>query len=91
MSMAFHSVTKRVRSLKLIPAGLVLAEVLPKFILSHSVPFCPGQHGQLQSVVKSGFSALSYINTYIYVCIMVFSIVFLSYCPSVRGFSRGWW
>ena len=90
MSMAFHSVTKRVRSLKLIQAGLVLGEVLQKLILSHSVPFRPGQFGQLQSVAKSGFSALSYINTYIYVCIMVFSIVFFLYCPCVRGFPRGW-
>jgi hypothetical protein len=89
MSMAFHSVTKRVRSLKLIQADLVLAEVFQMFILSHSVPFCPGQYGRPERVVKSGFSAISYINTYIYVCIMVFSIVFLSYCPSVRGFSRG--
>ena len=62
MSMAFHSVPKRVRSLKLIQANLALAEVLPKLILSHSVPFCPGQFGQLQSLVKSGFSALSYIK-----------------------------
>lgn len=62
MSMAFHSVTKRVRSLKLIRVSLVLVEVLPKFILSHSVPFCPGQFGQLENVVKSGFSALSYIK-----------------------------
>jgi hypothetical protein len=62
MSRPFHSVPKRVRSLKLIQASLVLAEVLPKLILSHSVPFCPGQYGQLQSVVKSGFSALSYIK-----------------------------
>jgi hypothetical protein len=90
MTSPFHSVTKRVRSLKLIQDSLVLAEVLPKLILSHSVPFCPGQFGQLQSVVKSGFSALSYINTYIYVCIMVFSIVFFLYCPSVRWFPVGW-
>jgi hypothetical protein len=62
MSMAFHSVPKRVRSLKLIQASLVLVEVLPKLILSHIVPYCPGQYGQLQSVVKSGFSALSYIK-----------------------------
>jgi hypothetical protein len=62
MTSPFHSVPKRVRSLKLIQAGIVLAEVLPKLILSHSVPFCPGQFGQLQSVVKSGFSALSYIK-----------------------------
>ena len=62
MSRPFHSVTKRVRSLKLIQYGLVLAEVLPKFILSHSVPFCPGQFGQLQSVAKGGVSALSYIK-----------------------------
>jgi hypothetical protein len=91
MSMAFHSVTKRVRSLKLIQSYLVSVELLPRFILSHSVPFCPGQFGQVESVVKSGFSALSYINTYIYVCIMVFSIVFFLYCPSVRGFPMGWW
>ncbi len=62
MTSPFHSVPKRVRSLKLIQASLVLAEVLPKLILSHSVPFCPGQYGQLQSVVKSGFSSLSYIK-----------------------------
>jgi hypothetical protein len=62
MTSLFHSVTKRVRSLKLIQASLVLAEVLPKLILSHSVPFCPGQFGQPESVVKSGFSALSYIK-----------------------------
>lgn len=62
MRRPFHSVTKRVRSLKIIQARLVLAEVFPKLILSHSVPFCPGQYGQLQSVVKSGFSALSYIK-----------------------------
>ena len=62
MSMAFHSVTKRVRSLKLIQASLVSVEVLQKLILSHIVPFCPGQYGQLQSVSKSGFSALSYIK-----------------------------
>ncbi len=90
MRRPFHSVPKRVRSLKLIQASLVLVGVLQKLILSHSVPFCPGQYGQLKSVVKSGFSALSYINIYIYVCIMVFSIVFLSYCPSVRGFPIGW-
>jgi hypothetical protein len=89
MSRPFHSVTKRVRSLKLIQANLVLEEVFPKFILSHSVPFCPGQFGRPEGVVKSDFSALSYINTYIYVCIMVFSIVFFPFCPSVRGFSRG--
>lgn len=70
MTSPFHSVTKRVRSLKLIQASLVLAEVLPKLILSHSVPFCPGQFGQLQSVVKSGFSALSYINICIYIYIL---------------------
>lgn len=62
MTSPFHSVPKRVRSLKLIQASLVLGEVLPKLILSHSVPFCPGQFEQLQSVVKSGFSALSYIK-----------------------------
>ena len=90
MTSPFHSVTKRVRSLKLIQAYLALAEVLPKLILSHSVPFCPGQFGQIQSVVKSGFSALSYINTYIYVCIMVVLIVFFPFCPSVRGFPIGW-
>jgi len=89
MSMAFHSVTKRVRSLKLMQASLVSAKVLPKLILSHIVPFCPGQFRQLESVVKSGFSALSYINTYIYVCIMVFSIVFFPFCPSVLAFPGG--
>jgi len=62
MTSPFHSVPKRVRSLKLIQTYLVLVEVLPKLILSHSVPFCPGQFGQLQSVVNSGFSALSYIK-----------------------------
>lgn len=90
MRRPFHSVTKRVRSLKLIQASLVLEEVLPKLILSHSVPFCPGQYEQLESVAKGGFSALSYINTYIYVCIMVFSIVFFPFCPTVRGFLIGW-
>jgi len=90
MTSPFHSVPKRVRSLKLIQASLVLVEVLPRFILSHSVPFCPGQFGQFQSVVKSGFSALSYINIYIYIYVMVFTIVFFLYCPSVRGFPIGW-
>lgn len=90
MSRPFHSVTKRVRSLKLIQASLALAEALPKLILSHSVPFCPGQLGQLESVAKSGFSALNCINTYIYVCIMVFSMVFFPFCPPVRGFPIGW-
>jgi hypothetical protein len=90
MTSPFHSVTKRVRSLKLIQASLVLAEVLPKLILSHSVPFCPGQYGQLQSVVKSGFSALSYINICIYIYIMVFTIVFFPFCPPVRWFPIGW-
>jgi hypothetical protein len=89
MSMAFHSVTKRVRSLKLIQANLALVKVLRKIILSHSVPFCPGQFGRHESVVKSGFSALSYINIYIFIYIMVFTIVFFLYCPSVRGFPRG--
>lgn len=62
MTTPFHSVPKRVRSLKLIQAYLALVEVLQKLILSHSVPFCPGQIGQLQSVVNGGFSALSYIK-----------------------------
>jgi hypothetical protein len=62
MMRPFHSVPKRVRSLKLIQASRVSAKVLPKLILSHFVPFCPGQFGQLQSVAKSGFSALSYIK-----------------------------
>lgn len=62
MRRPFHSVTKRVRSLKLIQAYLALVEVLQKLILSHSVPFCPGQFGRPEGVVKSGFSALSYIK-----------------------------
>ena len=62
MKRPFHSVTKRVRSLKLIQDYLVSAKVLKKFILSHSVPFCPGQFGQLESASKSGFSALSCIK-----------------------------
>jgi hypothetical protein len=90
MTSSFHSVPKRVRSLKLIQASLALAEVSPKLILSHSVPFCPGQFGRREVVVKSGFSALSYINIYIYIYVMVFTVLFFLYCPSVRGFPRGW-
>jgi hypothetical protein len=90
MSRPFHSVTKRVRSLKLIQAGLVLAEVLRKLILSHSVPFCPGQFGRPEGVVNSGFSSLSYINIYIYIYVMVFTMVFFPFCPPVRWFPIGW-
>ncbi len=62
MTSPFHSVPKRVCSLKLIQASLASVEVLQKLILSHSVPFCPGRFGRPESVVKSGFSALSYIK-----------------------------